>query len=198
MPSLKCSLWTVLKGVTILGNQRACNTTHPWNFLLSSCFPSECDAGLSSVWSTSGGRHGWGLLARVHRARAKVCHAGGEITLPEYCSAVLSIYSIKSKQISTGRKQALVLEMVSTWEMFCNDKKTNMNSEKVGLDLTKVMIWLDVSSYSHVFCETKRPILKTIGKFKQELNPFVHMCMAEWRHCDFCVSVITELNTACF
>lgn len=54
-----------------------------------------------------------------------------------------------------------------------------MNSEKVGLDLTKVMIWLDISSYCHVFCETKKPILKTIVKFKQELNPVAHMCVAE-------------------
>lgn len=56
--------------------------------------------------------------------------------------------------------------MVSTWEMFCNDKKSNMNAEKVGLDLTKTLIWLNISSYSHVFCETKKPMLKTIVKFK--------------------------------
>jgi len=75
--------------------------------LLAFSLPSVRDAGLRGVWSTFGGRHGWGLLATAHRARAKVCHAGKEITLHEYCSAVLSIHSIKSKQVSTGRKKAL-------------------------------------------------------------------------------------------
>lgn len=51
-----------------------------------------------------------------------------------------------------------------------------MNSEKVGLDLTKVLIWLDISSYSHIFCETKKPIVKTVVRFNQELNSIAHVC----------------------
>lgn len=73
----------------------------------------------------------------------------------------------------------LLLEMFSTWEMFCNDKKSNVNSEKVGLNLTKLKqtnltklsVRLDISSYSLIFCETKKPVLKTVAKLKQQVKP---------------------------
>lgn len=73
--------------------------------LLSFHFPSERDAGLSGVWGFFAGRRGWMLIAQVQRAGARVCPAGKELTPFEYCTAVLSIYSIKSKQVSaeTGK-----------------------------------------------------------------------------------------------
>lgn len=73
--------------------------------LLSFHFPSECDTGLTGVWGFFAGRHGWMLLAQVQQARARVYPAGKELTPFEYCTAMLSIYSIKSKQVSaeTGK-----------------------------------------------------------------------------------------------
>lgn len=75
--------------------------------------------------------------------------------------------------------------MVSTWEMFSNDKKSNMNSEKLGFNLTKlkqtnltkISVRLDhffifsYSSYSPIFCETRKPVLKTVAKFEQQVKP---------------------------
>lgn len=74
----------------------------------------------------------------------EVCSARKEIELLENCSAVLSTCSIKSEQVSRERKQALVLEMVSTAERLCNDEKSNMNFLNIsrGGDSTSMIKFL--------------------------------------------------------
>lgn len=104
MPGLKCCV----RKSYCLGKSACLRSICPWNFLLSVYLSSEHGAGLRGVLRIFGGRNDWGLLARVHRARAKACRAEKEITVFEYCSAVLSIYSIKSKQTSAERKQAVI------------------------------------------------------------------------------------------